>query len=343
MTVLILGSTGYTGMMLLRILVEHPHVSSIIPVSHSAAGKLIAEVDPGIGSMGASCFAHTDGRFVAPDEADASDAEIIFSALPHRTAASIIGPLAGKAPIIDLSADFRFRSQEAYEAAYGTTHSHPELLQDAVYGLTEWHRDQIRTASIIACPGCYPTCVLLPLLPFTDLLQGAIVTSALSGISGAGRKETRNLLFNERSENVAAYSAGRSHRHVPEMDQALRAAGTDAELLFTPHLVPIKQGMLATTVATLREPLSTETAAEKVRNAYEAGPFVGLSHRPMPETRDVRNTNRCDIAVRVEGTHLYLFSAIDNLYKGAAGQAVQNMNVRLELPETAGLRTVGGF
>jgi N-acetyl-gamma-glutamyl-phosphate reductase len=185
--------------------------------------------------------------------------------------------------------------------------------------------------------------VLLPLLPFADIVHGTIVTNALSGVSGAGRKETLNLLFNERSENVAAYSPGRSHRHVPEMDQALRAADTAAELLFTPHLVPIKQGMLATTVATLRDPLSRETAEARIRSAYENAPFVGLSPRPMPETKDVRHTNRCDIAVRVEGAHLYLFSVIDNLYKGAAGQGVQNMNVRLGLPETAGLRTVGEF
>lgn len=348
MNVLILGSTGYTGMMLLRILVEHPHVTSIIPVSRSAAGTSIAQVDPGLGELHAARFDACGGRFVEPGAAAPSEADVVFSALPHRAAADIIGPMAGRAPIIDLSADFRFRSAEAYQAAYGT-HPYPDLLPGAVYGLTEWHREEIRGAGIIACPGCYPTCVLLPLLPFAGRLRGTIVTTALSGVSGAGRKETRNLLFNERSENFAAYNPGRRHRHVPEMDQALADAGSTASLFFTPHLVPVKQGMLATTLVTPEPAVTQDEAEELVRAAYADSPFVGLSARALsgqgdlPETRDVRNTNRCDIAVRVEEGRLYLFSVIDNLYKGAAGQAVQNMNVRLGLPETAGLRSVGEF
>ncbi len=342
MKALILGSTGYAGMMLLRILLDHPHITSIIPASRSAAGKPLQGVDPGIGGTAVERLAATEGRYVDPDRVDPATVDVVFAALPHKTAAEILGPLVGTVPVIDLSADFRFRDAATYEKWY-TNHPFPDLLPDAVYGLTEWHRKEIATGEVIACPGCYPTCVLLPLLPFADRIVGTIISNALTGISGAGRKENQNLLFNERSESVAPYSPGATHRHVPEIQQALNAAGADAELLFTPHLVPLKQGMLVTTVAELSRPLTQADAEEIVRNAYRNAPFVGLSNRELPDTRDVRNTNRCDISVRVDGSRLLLFSVIDNLYKGASGQAVQNMNVRFGIPETTGLRMHGEF
>ena len=342
MKALVLGSTGYTGMMLLRILLDHPNIDSVIPASRSAAGKPLQSVDPGIGGSAARRLEATEGRYVHPERVDPASADVIFAALPHKTAAEILGPLVGTVPVIDLSADFRFRDVAMYEQWY-TNHPFPDLLAEAVYGLTEWHRDEVATGEIIACPGCYPTCVLLPLLPFAGWIGGAIISNALTGISGAGRKVKQDLLFNERSESLAPYSPGNTHRHVPEIQQALNAVGVDAELLFTPHLVPVKQGMLVTTVAELGRPLTQADAEEIVRNAYRDSPFVGLSERELPDTRDVRNTNRCDISVRVQGNRLLLFSVIDNLYKGASGQAVQNMNVRFGLPETAGLRMHGEF
>ncbi|MFW6288216.1 MAG: N-acetyl-gamma-glutamyl-phosphate reductase [Spirochaetota bacterium] len=378
MKVLVVGSTGYVGMMLLRILSSHPEIDAIVPVSRSAAGTTLREIDPGLGPAIEPLLAGTGGRLVRLEDAAPETADVIFSALPHGAAAELVGPFVGTTPVIDLSADFRITSLERYEAVYATKHPYPELLDRAVYGLTEWHRDEISTAAIIACPGCYPTATLLPLLPFTDIVRTPAIVNALSGISGAGRKEKQDLLFNERSENANAYNPGRAHRHVPEIEQELaRAAGrggagaagahfagtadanvtgaADAgsagaataaaplEILFTPHLVPMKQGMIVTTVVELTRDLSQDEAEQRVRDAYEGSSFVGLSPRGIPQSRDVRNTNRCDLGVRVHGTHIELFSAIDNLYKGAAGQGVQNMNVRLGLPEHLGLRAHGEF
>ncbi|MEE8442005.1 MAG: N-acetyl-gamma-glutamyl-phosphate reductase, partial [Spirochaetia bacterium] len=171
MKALILGSTGYAGMMLLRILLDHPHITSIIPASRSAAGKPLQGVDPGIGGTAVERLAATEGRYVDPDRVDPATVDVVFAALPHKTAAEILGPLVGTVPVIDLSADFRFRDAATYEKWY-TNHPFPDLLPDAVYGLTEWHRKEIATGEVIACPGCYPTCVLLPLLPFADRIVG---------------------------------------------------------------------------------------------------------------------------------------------------------------------------
>jgi len=252
------------------------------------------------------------------------------------------GPIVGQVPVIDLSADFRLRNPATYEKWYAA-HPHPELLGRAVYGLSEWYRDEIRSAELVACPGCYPTCTLLPLIPFAGKITGTVVANALTGISGGGRKEKQHLLFNERSETMLPYSPGNTHRHQPEIQQELDRGGVEAELLFTPHLVPVKQGMLVTTVAELTAPMTQAEAEEIIAAAYAESPFVGLSSRELPDTRDVRNTNRCDIAARVFGRKIMLFSVIDNLYKGASGQAVQNMNLRLGFEETAGLRLHGEF
>ncbi len=348
MKTVVLGSTGYVGMMLMRILSSHPAITSIVPVSRSAAGRPVLEADPGLGSSIEALLAQTNGCFVAFEEAAAHTADVVFSALPHGAAAEIIGPLVGRVPVIDLSADFRITDPARYEAVYRTRHPYPELLERAVYGLSEWHREEIATAAIVACPGCYPTATLLPLLPFVDLVDGPAIVNALSGISGAGRKETQDLLFNERSENINAYHPGRTHRHVPEIEQELatRSGGGGREplrILFTPHLVPMKQGMFASTVVALSREISQDEAEERLRSAYRNAAFVRLSPRGIPQSRDVRNTNRSDLGVRVHERHLQLFSAVDNLYKGASGQAVQNMNIRLGLDETTGLRVHGEF
>ncbi len=342
MKVAILGSTGYTGMMLMRILACHPDVSSIVPISRSAAGRPVTEVDPGLAPSITHLLASTGGRFAAIEDGRPDTADVVFSAMPHGAAAEIVGPLVGSVPIIDLSADFRLGNAGLYEAVYATRHPCPDMLGRAVYGLSEWHGEQIANAQIVACPGCYPTATLLPLLPFAGLAAGPAIVNALSGISGAGRKEAQNLLFNERSENMNAYNPGRSHRHVSEIEQEL-ARQSPLEVLFTPHLVPVKQGMIVTTTVRLTAELAQQEAENLLRDAYRDAPFVTLSPRGIPESRDVRNTNRCDLGVRVCGSHVQLFSAIDNLYKGASGQAVQNMNIRLGLEQTAGLRVHGEF
>ena len=360
MKVVIVGSTGYAGMMLVRILASHPEVESIVPVSRSSAGTSVREVDPGLGEAALARLGQTGGRFVALDDARPDDADVVFSALPHRAAAALVGPLVGSVPVIDLSADFRIASADRYESVYGTTHPHPELLAHAVYGLTEWRREEIARAALVACPGCYPTATLLPLLPFAEVVRSPAIVNAISGISGAGRKEKTDLLYNERSENVNAYAPGRAHRHVPEIEQELaraeavraeepagagspRRAGEGAQILFTPHLAPMKQGMFVTIVAELTAPVSQQEAEARIDAAYADAPFVGRSPRGIPQTRDVRNTNRCDLGVVVHGERVQLFAAIDNLYKGASGQGVQNMNVRFGLDESTGLRSNGEF
>ena len=343
MKALILGSTGYTGMMLMRILSSHPQIDQIIPTSRSVAGQPVSSEDPGLGNGAVDKLRETDGRYVDFATVDLDSVDVVFSALPHKAAAPLVGPIVGTVPVIDLSADFRITDRALYERVYGTAHPHPELLAQAVYGLSEWHREEIRTASIIACPGCYPTATLLPLIPFARDLEFPVVVDALSGISGAGRKEERNLLFNERSENMNAYNPGRIHRHVPEMLQELSRAVDHADLLFTPHLVPIKQGMVVTATARLTRRMTQDEAEAIVSEAYADAPFVNLTTRDTPQTRDVRNSNRCDLAVKVQGDHLQVFSALDNLYKGASGQAIQNMNIRLGLDERSGLRQHGEF
>ncbi|MFW6261616.1 MAG: hypothetical protein ACOC6J_08555, partial [Spirochaetota bacterium] len=224
MKVVIVGSTGYTGMMLVRILAAHPEVESIVPVSRSSAGTSVREIDPGLGEPALARLRQTDGRFVTLEDAKPDDADVVFSALPHGAAAGLVGPLVGTVPVIDLSADFRITSADRYESVYGTTHPHPELIEHAVYGLTEWRREEIARAALVACPGCYPTATLLPLLPFADVVHPPAIVNAISGISGAGRKEKTDLLYNERSENVNAYAPGRAHRHVPEIEQELARA-----------------------------------------------------------------------------------------------------------------------
>jgi N-acetyl-gamma-glutamyl-phosphate reductase len=209
-----------------------------------------------------------------------------------------------------------------------------------VYGLAEWHTDAIKKADIIANPGCYPTATLLPLLPLAreGLLKGAVIVNAISGISGAGRKEKVDLLYVERSENVNAYNPGTSHRHAPEIAQELLSADGSLSLLFTPHMAPLRRGMAVTTVVELaREPAMEDIYGR----AYEGRPFIGMAADRVPQTREVWGSNRCDIGWRREGRHLMLFSVIDNLVKGASGQAVQNMNIRFGIPETVGLRTAG--
>jgi N-acetyl-gamma-glutamyl-phosphate reductase len=348
MKAVVLGATGYTGQVLLRLLAEHPDVSRIIPVSSSQAGKAVREIDPGL-PAGIDTKIEA-GRLVdvAAASAQGMGVDVVFSALPHLASAQTCAPFFGRTVVIDLSADFRIRDAAAFKGAYGVDLPRADLLPGAVYGLTEWYAGALKKADIIANPGCYPTATLLPLLPLAKagLLKGTAVVNAISGISGAGRKEKADYLYVERSENANAYNPGTSHRHAPEIAQELRAADKDLTMLFTPHMAPLRRGMAVTTVVELaRAPeASGPRSVEGVLGAaYADRPFVTLCGSRIPQTRDVWGSNRCDIAWKVEGRHVMLFSVIDNLVKGASGQAVQNMNVRFGLAETAGLRTGGEF
>jgi N-acetyl-gamma-glutamyl-phosphate reductase len=342
----ILGVTGYTGLILLRLLRNHPEVSDILAVSSSQAGVSVRSLDPGLPADIEQKMAATGGKTAPMAEAvrraESGDLDVVFSALPHLKSAELCAPLFAKTVVIDLSADFRLHDPAVFLKAYGSAMPRADLLGKAVYGLAEWHADAIRKADIIANPGCYPTATLLPLLPLAreGLLKGTAIVNAISGISGAGRKERIDLLYCERSENANAYSAGTAHRHAPEIAQELTAADGSLSLLFTPHMAPLRRGMAVTTVVELaREPAAAGAKSIEgiYRASYGACPFISLTADRIPQTRELWGSNRCDIGWKVEGGHLMLFSAIDNLVKGASGQAVQNMNLRFGILETAGL------
>ena len=339
----VLGATGYTGGILLRLLSAHPEVREVVAVSSSQAGQPARSVDPGLSPALETKMARHGGKLVSLDEAvkaaSAGELDVVFSALPHLKSAEVCAPLVGKTVVIDLSADFRIKDPTIFERAYGETMPRPDLSSRAVYGLAEWRTEQIRTADIIAVPGCYPTATLLPILPLAKapLLRGTVIVNAISGISGAGRKEKTDLLYVERSENANAYSPGTSHRHALEIVQELAATNKALSLLFTPHMAPLRRGMAVTTVAELTAPLTAEAVAEVYRKAYAGRPFISLTVDRIPQTRDVWGSNRCDIGWKIEGGYLMLFSVIDNLVKGASGQAVQDMNIRFGMDECAGL------
>ena len=337
MTAVILGATGYAGSLLLRLLLDHPRVDAVVPVSGSRGGEPIAKALPGFADAASPKLG--DARLCSATTAAERPADVVFSCLPPLSSAAGAAPWFDSAVVIDLAADFRIKDHALFAAAYGSPPPRPDLLPCAAYGLSEWHRDAIGGARIIANPGCYPTAVLLPVLPLAaaGLLCGSVVATAMSGVTGAGRKVSEEYLFTELSESLTAYAPGRSHRHHPEMVSELRAVAEDLDLLFTPHLAPMRRGLAATTVVTLRESALQAAVEETLEQVYGEVPFVKLTGERIPATADVWGANRCDIGWQVSGRQVVLFSVIDNLVKGAAGQAVQNMNLRFGFAETAGL------
>jgi len=345
MKVAVFGASGYGGQVLMRLLLDHPEITEVIPVSSTSAGKPVDDRDGGLGPDLKEKL--PAGRlFLSAEEALKEKPDAVFSALPHGASAAFCEPFFGKSVVFDLSADFRLRDTDIHEKAYGSPAPFPELRSSAVYGLAEVYSDEIRKSDLIAVPGCYPTCSLLPLIPLgrAGLIVSAVTINSLSGISGAGRSAKEASLYVERSENAVAYNPGLKHRHQSEMDQEFRAAGGRTAIFFTPHLAPMRRGMLSTISTPLKgEPeeigLKVETALKK---AYMEEPFIHLTGSRIPSTRDVTGSNRCDIGWTVEGpvdgiSMLYLFSSIDNLVKGASGQAVQDFNIRFGFPRETGL------
>ncbi|TVR87026.1 MAG: N-acetyl-gamma-glutamyl-phosphate reductase [Spirochaetaceae bacterium] len=343
MRVCVLGATGYAGASLLRILAEHSEIKEIFAVSGSVPGTKVLDHDPALTPRIAEKMQSSHACFVDLQHAAGAGCDAIFSALPHLESAKMCAPFFGNSVVLDLSADLRIKDPTLFEASYNTAPPRPDLLDTAVYGLSEINHEQIRSADIIAVPGCYPTATLLPLIPpaAAGLVRGTAVVNALSGISGAGRKAKIELLYVERTENLAPYLPGATHRHWGEIKQGLDRSGTKLDLVFTPHLVPVKQGMLITTVIELSPGASLDAVRDSLEQAYAGKPCIHLLENTLPETRMVRGTNRCVIALQEDRGRLMLFSAIDNLIKGAAGQAVQNMNIRFGLPETCGLPLSG--
>lgn len=337
MRVAVLGASGYAGLELLRILLRHPGFEIAAITSEQRAGQAVGETFPALRGQ-------LDLAFEAADPARlASKVDLAFAALPHAASAPSVATLrrAG-VPVVDLSADFRLRDAATYRQWYGE-HPAPELVREAVYGLPELHRERLRGAALVACPGCYPTSALLPLAPF--LRDGWVETTGIavdskSGVSGAGRKLEAGYLFAELDENVHAYKVAQ-HRHAPEIEQEASAlAGEPVRITFVPHLVPTIRGIATSVYARPRRPLTAERAHEVLAAAYRHERFVRvLPPGETPRLASVRGSNFCDVAVFCDernGT-LVLLSALDNLVKGASGQAVQCANLMRGLPEEMGL------
>jgi N-acetyl-gamma-glutamyl-phosphate reductase len=333
----IVGATGYTGAELVRILSGHPQVELTILTSRQFAGVKFDDIYPAMaGRVNLACE-----EFSAKRVCDRTD--IVFVALPHKLPMAIVPQLVKRDKrVVDLSADFRFNDVALYELAY-QPHTAKDLLKKAVYGLSEIYFEAIQSAVLIGNPGCYPTSALLPLIPlvkegFLDL--ATLIVDSKSGVSGAGRSLSITSHFCEVNESLKAYKVA-THRHNPEMEAILgREANQAVNITFVPHLVPMSRGMLTTIYATLAGPVKVKDIMDCFASAYADCPFIRLcSNGRVPDTMNVKGTNYCDIGFKLDerNDRLILISAIDNLVKGAAGQAVQNMNIMLELDQTTGL------
>jgi N-acetyl-gamma-glutamyl-phosphate reductase len=343
--VAIVGASGYSGEELVRLLLAHPHAELAAVTSRQFAGRTVAQVFPRFSHYPRAKALH----FSEPDPAAlAREANVVFLALPHGVAAEFAVPLLTVGcQVIDLSADFRLRDAAVYTEFYGHDHPAPELLAEAVYGLPEVYRDRIRGARLVASPGCYPTSILLPVLPLlkAGLIDPAhIIADSLSGVSGAGRKVESEYLFVECNDSVRPYGVPR-HRHLSEIEQELSlAAGKRVVIQFTPHLIPVSRGILTTLYLTPNQAHAGAGLPDKISACYHAAygteAFVRLLEGPaLPDTKNVNGTNVIEIAWRLDPRtgRLLVMSAEDNLLKGASGQAVQSLNILCGWPETAGL------
>lgn len=339
----IVGGTGYTGVELLRLLSKHPNVKVTVITSRAEAGVKVADMYP-------SLRGHVDLAFTEPDVAALGELDVVFFATPHGVAQNMMPALMKtKTRIIDLSADFRIRDVPLWEKWYNQAHGAPELVTEAVYGLPEVNRAAIRTAKLIACPGCYPTATQLGFLPLIEnnlVDPTRLISNAASGASGAGRQGKIDNLLTEISDSFKAYGVA-GHRHLPEIEQGLRDVQpkgvAPASLTFVPHLLPIIRGIHATLYATLLDVNKEVDLQSLYEQRYANEPFVDvLPAGDMPQTRTVKGSNVCRISVfrpQARDTVVVL-SVIDNLTKGASGQAIQNMNIMFGFEETAGLDVV---
>lgn len=330
----IFGGSGYGGSELLRILLFHEHAEIVLVTANESAGKLVSEVHKNL-------FGLTNLRFeTAPEDLSTLDADVAFFALPHGQAISLAPKLPKNVKIIDLSGDFRIGDAEIFQKFYKLERS--DLQSEFVYGLTETNREKIKTADKIANPGCFATATLLALSPLVsnDLINGKVIVDAKTGSSGSGVKPAPNTHHPQRMNSFYAYKPF-THQHVPEIEQCLRSVGTfENDLVFMTHSLPVSRGIFASCYAELKEEISTVELKQIFQNFYKDSFFVRLVDG-SPDINWVKNTNFCDIALHVNGKQVVVFSAIDNLVKGAAGQAVQNMNLMFNLDETMGLIFTG--
>jgi N-acetyl-gamma-glutamyl-phosphate reductase len=341
----VLGASGYTGSELVRLLLRHPHAEIALLTADRRAGQEMRDVFPQFAPFALP-------KLVSIDGLDWAGLDLIFCALPHATTQKVISAIFAAVPatkVVDLSADFRLQDVAAYARWYGHEHHAPELQGQAVYGLTEVYRREIAQSKLVANPGCYTSCAQLPLVPLLKaqaIDPDEIVIDAKSGMTGAGRSAKESMLFSEVSEGFNAYGVGH-HRHMAELDQEFsKAAGREVVASFTPHLVPMNRGILSTIYVRGRRGTSAEDLHAILAKTYAGEPFVHvLPFGETPQTRHVRGSNMTFIGVakdRLAGRAIVV-AALDNLVKGASGQAVQNMNLMLGLPETTGLDQVALF
>lgn len=340
----VLGATGYAGVELVRILSKHQGVKIEHLISKSYAGKYLWEVYPNFKNVSDIRLEEIDADIAA------RDSDVIFTALPHGASKKIIPLLAEKnVKIIDFSGDYRYKSKDVYEMWYGEPHSSPELLEKAVYGLCELHRAEIASASLVGNPGCYTTCSILALAPLVGkrlIHTDNIIIDAKSGVTGAGRTESLNFSFCECTENAKAYKLA-THRHTSEIEQELSIiADKQITLSFTPHLIPLKRGIISTCYANLNGCYSAGDLLDVFREYYKGENFIRIyDEGTLPETNHVAGSNFVDIGLSVDKrlNRVIVVSCIDNIVKGAAGQAVQNMNIMFGLPEGEGIDNPGFY
>ena len=340
----ILGASGYTGADAVRLLARHPHAEITALTANTHAGKTMDEVFPHL-------FMLDLPRLKEWEQVDWTKLDAVFCGLPHGTTQEIIAAVLAANPgikILDMSADFRLRDMKTYAQWYGHEHRAPALQGEAVYGLTELYRKKIASARLVACPGCYPTAALLSLVPIAKaklIDVDDIVIDAKSGITGAGRGLKQNTQFSEAGEGLSPYSVG-THRHAPEIEQEIGiAAGSAVTVNFTPHLIPMSRGELCTSYVKLRGG-SADDLREALSDAYRNEPFVHVAKKGvLPQTQNVRGSNYVQIGVfadRIKNRAIVI-SVLDNLVKGSAGQAIQNMNLMLGFAETTGLEQIALF
>ena len=332
----IINVTGYVGAELARLLIQHPRVKLVTVTGRSAAAQKLADVFPS--------FAGTD--YTIEDELD-GDVDIVFSAMPHKSSLDIVPPLLKRGiRVVDASADFRLKNTAEYAKWYGFAHPSPKLLKQAVFGLPELHHDSIASASLVANPGCYSTCAILALAPLVKhgLVHADMIVDSKSGLSGAGRTLSLTTHYSEVNEDISAYSL-EGHRHLPEIQQELKSLDPlmSPSITFVPHLVPMTRGILSTCYAKPADdrPLTVSRLRQLYRQFYKHAPFVKITAQP-PHTKHVWGTNFCLICPTLNSKtgRLMVISCLDNLVKGGAGQAVQNMNLMFDLPETTGLEAL---
>ncbi|WKY46768.1 N-acetyl-gamma-glutamyl-phosphate reductase [Eubacteriaceae bacterium ES3] len=339
----VIGATGYAGQELVRLLMRHPEVELVSLGSRSYSGQKYSEIYNNFRDL-------TNLICEAGDmEVLAEQSDVVFLAMPHGIASKMVSPeILEKTVVIDLGADYRLNDINIYNEWYKTEHGSQELLSQAVYGLCELHREEIKRARLIANPGCYTTCSILSLAPLIQeglIDEHSIIIDAKSGVSGAGRSVLQDSMFAEVNESIKAYKIG-DHRHTPEIEQELQALNKKKfNVLFTPHLVPMNRGILAVSYASLKPGVTELEIKDAYEKMYQKEYFIRLTGEKMPETRWARGTNFVDIGFKMNPrtNRVVAVGAIDNLIKGAAGQAVQNMNIVFDIEEKAGIDMIADF